>query len=134
MARRYGVALFDVARKAGTLDRAEGQLAAFVAFVGAEPELRRVFDSPAVAPSKKRAILDAVLAKAPDIDGEVRQLLRMLADRDRLVILPDIRRRLPGGCARSATCCRPKSRRPCRCPRPSARRSTPRSAAPPDRT
>jgi F-type H+-transporting ATPase subunit delta len=90
IARRYAVALFDVARKAGALDRVERQFGAFNDFLNEQPELRAAFDSPAVSTQKKRAVLDAVLGKTTDIDGEVRQLLRMLADRDRLILLPEI--------------------------------------------
>lgn len=90
VARRYGGALFDVARKNGTLDRAERELGAFRTLLDEHAELRRIFETPAVAPLKKRAILDQVLERAGDIDHEVRQLLRMLADRDRLALLPEI--------------------------------------------
>jgi F-type H+-transporting ATPase subunit delta len=90
VARRYAGALFDVARRNATLDRAEQQLASFTQMLDAQPELRRVFETPAVAPQKKRAILDAVLERAGDIDHEVRRLLQMLADRDRLMLLSQI--------------------------------------------
>jgi F-type H+-transporting ATPase subunit delta len=90
VARRYAGALFDVARKNGTLDRVEGQLASFRQVLDAHAELRRAFETPAIAPQKKRAILDAVLEQAGGIDGEARQLLRMLAERDRLALLPEI--------------------------------------------
>jgi F-type H+-transporting ATPase subunit delta len=91
VARRYAGALFDVARKNQTLDRVEAQLELFAQLLDAHADLRRIFDTPAVAPQKKRAILDAVLEKAGDNDSEVRQLLRMLADRDRLMLLPEVR-------------------------------------------
>jgi F-type H+-transporting ATPase subunit delta len=92
VARRYAGALFDVAHKNGSLDRAERQLATFGQLLDGHAELRRVLDTPALAAVKKRAILDALLAKVgeEDIGGEVRQLLRMLADRDRLALFPEI--------------------------------------------
>ena len=90
IARRYAGALFDVARRIHTLDRAERDLHVFNEFLSAQAELRRVFEMPAVAPSKKRAILDELLARTPELDGEVPRLLRMLADRDRLMLLPGI--------------------------------------------
>ena len=90
VARRYGTALFDVAKKNGTLDRVEAHLAAFANLLGGSAELQKVFETPVVSSQKKRAVLDAVLARAPEIDGEVRALLRMLADRDRLILLPSI--------------------------------------------
>lgn len=90
VARRYAGALFDVAKKNGTLDTAERHMGTFSGFLAGSDELRRVMETPAVAPAKKRAILDALLEKSSGIDGEVRQLLRMLADRDRLSIFPEI--------------------------------------------
>jgi F-type H+-transporting ATPase subunit delta len=90
VARRYAGALFDVAHKNGTLDRAERQLGAFGQLLDQHAELRRVLETPAVSPQKKRAIVDAVVEKAGDIDTEVRQLVRMLADRDRLGLLDNI--------------------------------------------
>ncbi len=87
VARRYAGALFDVARRNGSLDRVDEQLGAFTHLLEESGELRRVFETPVVAPAKKRAILDALLERAPEIDGEVRQLLRMLADRDRLMLV-----------------------------------------------
>lgn len=90
VARRYAGALFDVAHKNGTLDRAEQQLGAFGQLLGGHAELRKVLETPAIAAQKKRAILDALLEKVGDGEGEVRQLLRMLADRDRLSLLPEI--------------------------------------------
>jgi F-type H+-transporting ATPase subunit delta len=90
VARRYAGALFEVARRNGTIDRAERQLHEFNHLLVDHDELRRAFDTPAVAPQKKRAILEAVLDKAGNLDGEVPQMLRMLADRDRLVLLPGV--------------------------------------------
>ena len=90
VARRYAGALFDVARRNGVIDRVEGQLHDFNQLLAAQADLRRVFETAAVAPQKKRAILDAVLEKTGGVDGEVRQMLRMLADRDRLMLLPEV--------------------------------------------
>jgi F-type H+-transporting ATPase subunit delta len=90
VARRYAGALFDVARRNHAIDRVEGHLHAFNDLLNAHADLRRVFETPAVAPQKKRAILDAVMDTAGLVDGEVRQMLRMLADRDRLMLLPAV--------------------------------------------
>lgn len=90
VARRYAGALFDVAKKNGTLDRAERQLQVFSALLDDHPELRRVFEAPIVPAPKKRAILDVLIQRVGDLDGEVRQLLGMLADRGRLPLLGNI--------------------------------------------
>ena len=90
LARRYAGALFDVAKKNGALDRVEARLEAFAAVLAGSAELQKVFDTPLVSSQKKRAVLEALLARAPEIDGEVGGLLRMMADRDRLMLLPSI--------------------------------------------
>ena len=90
VARRYAGAIFDVAKKNGRLDRVEAQLDAFTRLVAERAELRRVFELLVVPPHKKRAVIEALLERAPEIDGEVREMLRMLADRDRLMLLPAI--------------------------------------------
>jgi F-type H+-transporting ATPase subunit delta len=83
MARRYANALFDVAKKSQHLEQVERDLTTFSTLVETHPDLQRVFDTPAIAPQKKRALLDALLDRS-GFDGEVRRLLEMLADRDRL--------------------------------------------------
>ncbi len=90
IARRYAGAIFDVAKKNNRLDRVEAQLDAFTRLVAERAELRKVFEIPVIPPHKKRAVLEALLERMPEIDGEVREMLRMLADRDRLVLLPAI--------------------------------------------
>ena len=90
VARRYAGALFDVAGRNGDAGKPEQDLRSFVDLVQGSPELRRVFETPAVPPQKKRAIVDALVAKIGPIDPEVGRLLRMLAERDRLALLPAI--------------------------------------------
>jgi len=87
--RRYALALFDVAKKANRLEQVDRDLAAFAAFVRDHDDVRRAFEAPAVAPQKKRALLDALLDRS-ELRGEVPQLLRMLADRDRLSQLSEV--------------------------------------------
>jgi F-type H+-transporting ATPase subunit delta len=88
--RRYAGALFDVAKKKGTLNEVERQMHTVGELLDRHAELRRVLETPAVPSPKKRAILEALLERATDINGEVRELLRMLADRDRLASFAEI--------------------------------------------
>lgn len=92
IARRYAAALFDVASKADVLDAVERDLSALAALVLGHDELRRVIESPTVPAAKKRALVDALLAASGGVQDEVARLLRLLADRDRLPILPDVAR------------------------------------------
>jgi len=88
-ARRYANVLFDITQSRGIADRALADLTAVRDVVASHPDLRHIFDTPVVAPQKKRAILDGLLAHA-SIGDEVRRTLALLADRDRLVLLPAI--------------------------------------------
>ena len=90
MARRYAIALFDVLQKSGEQGRAEQDLEAFRALLAGNRELAKVFENPAVPASKKRGIVEALLASSGDISPEVRRLLLMLAERDRLASVPEI--------------------------------------------
>lgn len=89
-ARRYAAVLFEVVNTSGDVSRAERDLKAFVELVNGHAQLKGVLTSPAVPAAKKRAVLEQVLGSAGDMSVEVRRLLLMLADRDRLASLDDV--------------------------------------------
>lgn len=89
-ANRYARALFDVVLKEGDPQRAETELASFNQLVSSNDLLRRVLTNPAIPPARKRGVVEALLAKAGPITPALGKLLLMLADRDRLVLLPDL--------------------------------------------
>jgi F-type H+-transporting ATPase subunit delta len=89
-ARRYAAVLFEVVNTSGDVSRAERDLKAFVELVNGHAQLKGVLTSPAVPAAKKRAVLEQVLGSAGDMSVEVRRLLLMLADRDRLSSLDDV--------------------------------------------
>jgi F-type H+-transporting ATPase subunit delta len=90
LARRYAQALFDVTRRTGGERRAAEALGTIGDAVKGHEELKQVFETPAIPPQKKRALVEALMAAAGDVSPEVRRLLLMLADRDRLMLLTDI--------------------------------------------
>lgn len=92
LARRYATALVDVASAAGRREIVARDFAAFAGAVLAHPELEQFFGNGGVPASKKRAVVDALLAKSGETAVEVRRLLSMLADRDRLSLLREIAR------------------------------------------
>ena len=59
-ARRYAGVLFDVAESRGRSAKALEDLRALALAVASSPELQDVFDNPAIAAAKKRAIVDAI--------------------------------------------------------------------------
>jgi F-type H+-transporting ATPase subunit delta len=88
-AARYARALFDVALQELTPEQAEQDLAQFAALLEEHADLHRALTNPVVPVSAKRGVLDAILAKLT-LAMPVQKLLRLLADRDRLVLVPDL--------------------------------------------
>ena len=90
-ANRYARALFDVALKERQdLDAIDRELGAFLDLVRRHPTFEKVLLNPAIPAPRKRAAVAAVLAQAPKMSPAVDKLLVLLAERDRLVILPDL--------------------------------------------
>jgi len=90
-AARYARALFDVARAEGQdVQQIERELAGFADLVAGNEPLHRALTNPAVPAPRKRDTVDALLAHAPGMPGPLAKLLLMLAERDRLVLLPDL--------------------------------------------
>ena len=89
-ALRYARALFDVAVKEGDdLQQVEDQLAGFAGLFSEHPALARVLLNPVVPVQRKRAAVSE-LAREQALQPVVRKLVELLAERDRLVLLPDL--------------------------------------------
>jgi len=87
---RYARALFDVALKEADIEGAGRDLAGFAELVAGNDVLKRVLSNPAIPAAHKRAVVEQLLAKAGSVSPVVVKLLGLLADRDRLVLLPEI--------------------------------------------
>jgi len=89
-ATRYARALLDVAiQEKANLDTIEQELASFVDLFAKNPALERVLLNPAVPVPRKRGAM-VELTKAAKVSSTVAKLLTLLAERDRLVLLPDL--------------------------------------------
>ena len=89
--RRYAAVLFEVVQeKKGDLVKVEGELQAFVTMVEGHSELQTVLAHPAISALKKRELVETILNAIPDVSNEVRRLLLMLAERDRLGSVRDV--------------------------------------------
>lgn len=88
-AARYAKALFDVAITESTPEQAEKELTAFSDLVRAHADLGMALGSPAVPAARKRAIVAQILDRLQP-SSPVRKLLLLLAERDRLDLLPDL--------------------------------------------
>ena len=87
---RYARALFDVARKEADVQQAGQDLAGFAQFVSSHEPLQKIFSNPAIPAAKKKAVVEQLTARAGSMTPVVRKLLLLLAERDRLALLPDI--------------------------------------------
>jgi F-type H+-transporting ATPase subunit delta len=89
VAKRYATALFDVAKKSGSIDADYDSLTKVAALLASSTELSRVFASPAVPAQKKRALVET-LAGQLGVSPEVLRLLGVMGDRDRLSLIPGV--------------------------------------------
>lgn len=89
-ATRYARALLDVAFREADPDRVEWDLGEFIEFLEKEPAMARVLASRAVPPLRKRDAVKALVAQG-GLSSPVSKLLVLLAERDRLALLPDLR-------------------------------------------
>ena len=88
LAKRYARALLELAREGGTLD-AMGQEVAAAAAAFDEPRLRAVVLNPAVDAAARRKVVTGVVG-ALGLSPSVANLVRLLGDRDRLPLLPQV--------------------------------------------
>ncbi len=90
VATRYARALLDVAiKERANVEQIESQLADFVDLLNKYPALQKVLLNPAVPVPRKRAAVAELLARA-NFSPILAKLIALLADRDRLVLLPDL--------------------------------------------
>jgi F-type H+-transporting ATPase subunit delta len=88
-ATRYARALFDVALQESIAERAEQDLTAFAALLTEHPSLQSALTHPAIPAARKRG-LTAELTSRLQLATPVSKVLAMIAERDRMVILPDL--------------------------------------------
>jgi F-type H+-transporting ATPase subunit delta len=93
-ASRYARALFDVVSKESpaNVEKAQGELQEFADLLQQHHTLASVLGNPAVPASKKVAVVQAILDKSGAVTPPLAKLLLLLADRDRLMLLPALAR------------------------------------------
>jgi F-type H+-transporting ATPase subunit delta len=90
VARRYAAALFDVTQRGGNHERAGRELREIARTISGHAELSRVLESRAIPPAVKRTIVGALLESAADLSPEVRRVVSLLAERDRMGLVGDV--------------------------------------------
>ena len=89
-ATRYARALFDTVLAEGLdVQQTQKDLGEFARLVAGNDALQRVLTNPAIPVARKRAVIEQLVARA-SLQPVLAKLLLMLAERDRLVILPDV--------------------------------------------
>jgi F-type H+-transporting ATPase subunit delta len=89
-ATRYARALFDVTLREANVEKAQDDLQQFADLVGRHETLSHTLANPAVPAAKKRIVVQALIDRAGGMTPAVAKLILLLADRDRLVLLPDV--------------------------------------------
>lgn len=85
LARRYARALFDVAAEQGNAESVARELKQAVAIIDGNAELRAILHHGAVRAEKKRGIVAGIWKT-----GLAARLLQLLAERDRMELLPSL--------------------------------------------
>jgi F-type H+-transporting ATPase subunit delta len=88
-AGRYAKALLDVVIREADPVEAEQQLASFAELYAGHEDLRKALSNPAVPVQAKRAVVEQLSARLKP-SMPVAKLLLLLAERDRLELLPDL--------------------------------------------
>ncbi len=88
-AARYARALLEVVIQEGDPERVEQELSAVADLYVGNPELQKTLTSPAVPVAAKRGIVEALVSRAQP-SPVLGKLMLMLADRNRLALLPEL--------------------------------------------
>lgn len=93
-AGRYGRALFDVvlAESASKLDAAQNEIQGFADLFSSNEALAGIAANPSIPVAKKAALVNALAQRGGVTTPAVGKLVALLAERDRLMLLPDIAR------------------------------------------
>ena len=92
VARRYARALLEALSDSAQLDTAADQLGALADTLRTQPELRELFSSPTFSKAQRTAVAEGLLQSLGNVPKALDGLIRLLSERDRLLILPDIAR------------------------------------------
>lgn len=92
VARRYARALFSLGKKSGTesLKAFGAELASLAKAIEDAPELEKIFRNPIFSTDEKRKVLSKIMEKVKT-GAVVSNFCNLLADKDRLSLIPEIR-------------------------------------------
>ena len=91
-ASRYARALFDVVLKEGKdVEKVQGELQQFADLFG-QGQLAQVLGNPGIPAAKKKSLAQALIDRAGLVTPPLAKLILVLAEKDRLTLLPGIAR------------------------------------------
>jgi F-type H+-transporting ATPase subunit delta len=88
-AGRYARALLDVVIKEGNPEQVDQELATFAGMFAGTSELQKALANPAVPVPAKRKVVESLVSRMTPTPA-LGKLLFMLADRDRLALIPEL--------------------------------------------
>ena len=90
-ATRYARALFDTAlAEKMDLQQTFQELRGFAGLMTANEALGRVLTNPAIPKARKQGVVEQLIARAGSLQAPVAKLALLLAERDRLALLPEV--------------------------------------------
>jgi F-type H+-transporting ATPase subunit delta len=90
-ATRYARALFDTAlAEQMDLQRTFQELRGFAGLMTDNEALGRALTNPAIPKARKQAVVEQLIARAGSLQAPVAKIALLLAERDRLVLLPEV--------------------------------------------
>lgn len=90
IASRYARVLLDVAAKDADPRKVEQDLAAFARLMAEHDQLGQVLVNPAIPAARKRDLVNALVERVGGVSAVAGRLLVLLAERDRLGLLPEL--------------------------------------------
>jgi F-type H+-transporting ATPase subunit delta len=89
IAKRYARAFFGIAKEDGLYEKYYLELTLFSSIIKESKDLKELLLNPVFGQDEKKAVVDALLKKT-DISNVTANFLRLLVDKRRIGILPDI--------------------------------------------
>ncbi len=89
IAKRYARAFYEIAAEENQLEKYYRELSGFAAIINSSKDLKDFLANPIFDQSEKKAVIESILQRT-DISGITANFLKLLADKQRIVILSDI--------------------------------------------
>jgi F-type H+-transporting ATPase subunit delta len=93
LARRYARAILDIGTEKGTFEKMGDELDALSAMLSGSRDLSEALTNPVFPMSRRRAVLEAIIARMA-VSPVTRNFLLLLLERERMPYLPSIAREL----------------------------------------